>query len=54
MGFLSDYIIMKNNIGFFSGFMIMSIQIIGGNIYRDYKTKKSNDKIKLILKKYNI
>jgi hypothetical protein len=45
---------MKNNIGFFSGFLIMSIQIIGGDIYRNYKIKKSNEKIKSLFKKYNI
>ena len=45
---------MKKNIGLFSGFLIMSFQIVVGEKYRDYKIKKSNEKIKLLFKKYNI
>jgi hypothetical protein len=47
---------MKKNdlLGFYSGFLLFGLQIVGNDIYRDYKTKKSNEKIKLLFKKYNI
>jgi hypothetical protein len=41
----------KNNIGFYSGFLIFSFQVIAGDIYRNYKQREHENKIKLLFKK---
>jgi hypothetical protein len=40
--------------GFYIGFLLFGFQIVACDIYRDYKIKESNKKIKLLFKKYNI
>jgi hypothetical protein len=45
---------MKNNNGFYIGFLLFGLQIIGGDIYRHQKNKQQEKRIKLLFNKYNI
>ena len=40
---------MRNNIGFYIGFSLFAVQTIAGDIYRDYRMKQHNNKIKTLL-----
>jgi len=43
----------NNNIGFYIGFSLFTIQTIAGDYYRDYKQKEHNNKIKLLISKHS-